>query len=184
MASVTRNPRPLFVTTLPPAADGMEVYYRADSTNGVIWHLRARSVANGGSATYPWEFVGGGALATDSLSQIAATAAYSVANAWVSIGAAVSVTAPLAGEYRCDATATVYNRSTGTGSIGVANPTTPAFQTSYTSSGDQFGVHSISQTLTATAAAVLTLKFAFTATSDINFYRASTSVSITPIRVG
>jgi len=93
-------------------------------------------------------------------------------------------TAPLAGEYRCDATATVYNRSTGTGSIGVANPTTPAFQTSYTSSGDQFGVHSISQTLTATAAAVLTLKFAFTATSDINFYRASTSVSITPIRVG
>jgi len=60
MASVTRNPRPLFVTALPPAADGMEVFYQADSSNGVIWHLRARSVANGGSATYPFEFVGGG----------------------------------------------------------------------------------------------------------------------------
>jgi hypothetical protein len=54
---------PTYETSLPsPAADGQEIYYRADSTNGLIWHLRMRNVFNGGSATYPWEFIGGSKL--------------------------------------------------------------------------------------------------------------------------
>lgn len=50
---------PPLVTTLPATAtapDGLEVYYVADSANGVVWHLRYRRA---GSATYPWEYVGG-----------------------------------------------------------------------------------------------------------------------------
>lgn len=44
-------------TTAPQTGD--EVYYPADSTNSVIWHLRYRASADGGNSTYPWEFVGG-----------------------------------------------------------------------------------------------------------------------------
>lgn len=54
---------PTYETSLPsPAVDGQEIYYRADSTNGVIWHLRFRNAFNGGNATYPWEFIGGSKL--------------------------------------------------------------------------------------------------------------------------
>jgi microcystin-dependent protein len=48
---------PQFVTTLPASPiDGTEVYYQADSTNGVIWHLRYRAAS---ASAYKWEFVGG-----------------------------------------------------------------------------------------------------------------------------
>lgn len=54
---------PTYETSLPsPAVDGQEIYYRADSTNGIIWHLRFRNAFNGGNATYPWEFIGGSKL--------------------------------------------------------------------------------------------------------------------------
>jgi hypothetical protein len=96
MAGITRNPRPLFVTALPTAADGLEVYYRADNTNGVIWHLRARSVANGGSATYPWEFVGGGALAHD-ITTAQSRAAIGAFGDLATVGPTLTV--PLAGVY-------------------------------------------------------------------------------------
>lgn len=47
---------PTRVTSLPGSPiDGQEIYYVADATNGVVWHLRYN--ASGG--TYKWEFVGG-----------------------------------------------------------------------------------------------------------------------------
>ena len=49
-----------FVTALPTSpVDGQEVYYQADGTNGVIWHLRYRAAS---SSANKWEFVGGSAL--------------------------------------------------------------------------------------------------------------------------
>lgn len=52
-------PGPERVTSLPAYPfDGQEVYYVADATNGIIWHLRYN--ASGG--TYKWEFVGGNHL--------------------------------------------------------------------------------------------------------------------------
>ena len=46
------------VTSLPGSpTDGQEIYYQADSSNGIIWHLRFRSVASGGDVTYGWEYV-------------------------------------------------------------------------------------------------------------------------------
>ena len=54
---------PTFETSLPsPAVDGQVINFRADSTNGVIWELRYRNAFNSGSASYPWEFIGGGSL--------------------------------------------------------------------------------------------------------------------------
>jgi Concanavalin A-like lectin/glucanases superfamily len=47
--------RPPLVTTLPPApVDGQEIYYVADATNGIIWHLRYRAAS---PHPYKWETV-------------------------------------------------------------------------------------------------------------------------------
>ena len=86
------------VTSLPPASqafDGMEVYYVADSTNGVTWHLKYKA----SEATYKWHFVGGPPLsdyvdATDALVNPTNNNVYGVGPT-----AGPSVTAPLAGDY-------------------------------------------------------------------------------------
>src|SRR4030095_11342304 len=45
------------VSALPGSPfDGQEIYYLADATNSVIWHLRYRA---GSSSAYKWEFIGG-----------------------------------------------------------------------------------------------------------------------------
>ena len=51
---------PSYVTSLPASPiDGQEIYYGADATNGIIWHLRYRSAS---SSSYKWEYIGGSAL--------------------------------------------------------------------------------------------------------------------------
>jgi hypothetical protein len=50
------QPPPL-VSTLPSnPVDGAEVYFLADATNGIIWHLRYRAAS---ASAYKWEFLGG-----------------------------------------------------------------------------------------------------------------------------
>lgn len=92
------NTIPYLVTTLPASPfDGQEVYYRADNTAGAIWHLRARSAANGGSATYPWEFVGGSPIAA-----LGGTAGYITSTSYsrtVTSGSLPTLSVPLAGDY-------------------------------------------------------------------------------------
>jgi hypothetical protein len=52
-----------FLTSLPSnPADGQEIYYQADATNGVIWHLRYRATS---SSAYKWEVVGPAPLYND-----------------------------------------------------------------------------------------------------------------------
>ena len=49
--------RPALVSALPGSpVDAQEVYFAADATNGLIWHLRYRAAAAG---SYKWEFLGG-----------------------------------------------------------------------------------------------------------------------------
>jgi hypothetical protein len=49
---------PQRVTSLPSSPyDGQEIYYVADATAGVIWHLRYNASS---ASAYKWEFVGGG----------------------------------------------------------------------------------------------------------------------------
>lgn len=48
------------VTSLPASpVDGQEVYFLADATNGVTWHLRYRA---GSTSGYKWEYLGGSPL--------------------------------------------------------------------------------------------------------------------------
>ena len=104
MASVTRNPRPLFVTTLPAGYDGQEVFYQSTTagtgggstdtmaTVGAVWHLRYR--AAGG--TYKWEFVGGSASGQD----ISTAQTKAVAGAFTDLATVGPlITVPLAGDY-------------------------------------------------------------------------------------
>jgi hypothetical protein len=59
--------RPQLVTALPSGTgfpfDGMEVYYLADQTNGIVWHLRYRAFQADGTtanpSAYKWEAIGG-----------------------------------------------------------------------------------------------------------------------------
>lgn len=54
-----RTPKPwhALVTDLPSnGEDGDEVYFLADATNGIVWHLRYRAQS---PSSYKWEFVGG-----------------------------------------------------------------------------------------------------------------------------
>lgn len=85
------------VTALPGSpVDGQEVYYVADSTNGVIWHLRYRLASP--SSLYKWEFVGGSPLYSEDLNG-GGFGPFS-SSAWGGINAAdPAVTVPLPGDY-------------------------------------------------------------------------------------
>ena len=93
--SAVRTP---VVSQLPVAgADGDEVYYVADSDNGIVWHFRYRAA---GSPSYPWEFVGGPEMrATNAGTSMTTTSATYVDLSTVG----PTITAPLAGEYRVEA---------------------------------------------------------------------------------
>jgi len=78
--------------TTTGVADGVEVYYLADSDNGIVWHFRYRAA---GSESYPWEFVGGSSLRSE-----IATSQTTTNPAYVDLTTAgPSVTTPLAGDY-------------------------------------------------------------------------------------
>jgi hypothetical protein len=56
-AWIDLNAAPQLLSSLPSSPyDGQEIYYSADPTNGVIWHLRYRSAS---APPYKWELVGG-----------------------------------------------------------------------------------------------------------------------------
>jgi len=88
------------VSSLPGSpVDGQEVYYLADGTNGVMWHLKYRA---GSSSSYKWEFVGGSALKSKSDAGFATGSADTFsANTYTPL-TGVSITAPLAGDYETD----------------------------------------------------------------------------------
>lgn len=82
-------------TSLPVSpVDGQVVYYEADATNGVIWKLRYRSAS---ASAYKWEFVGGGELTSNIVTNQAIGA---TVNSYVDLATVgPSVTVPLGGDY-------------------------------------------------------------------------------------
>lgn len=85
---------PTYETSLPGSpVDGQEIYYAADATNSIIWHLRYRSAARSGSGA--WEFVGGSAL-----SSAVATQQSRTVDSYAALATAgPSITLPLNGDY-------------------------------------------------------------------------------------
>jgi hypothetical protein len=87
---------PTFVTSLPVSAvDGQEIYYQADATNGIVWHLRYNA---GSASTYKWEFIGGSSLSADVPAQPGGETSASTTYADVAT-VGPQITVPLAGEY-------------------------------------------------------------------------------------
>jgi hypothetical protein len=81
------------VSSLPTSGlvNGQEVYYLADSTNGIVWHLKYRLAS---SSAYKWEFVGGSAL------RAYVDAIQALPTAWgTPATSGPDVTVPLAGDY-------------------------------------------------------------------------------------
>ena len=193
---VARNPRPTFVTALPTGSDGQEVYYQSTaagtgggasdsmSTVGAVWHLRFRSTASGGNATYPWEFVGGAAL----YAVVLTDQALSAGTGWQNLATAGPIiTAPLKGTYRWQAQSQSYDTTTAQSTIGVsvndAAPATLADEAS--TSGQTIGkaqeVPLVGEGLVSTAGHTVKLKYIRTS-GTTNFRRRR--LQIIPIRVG
>lgn len=81
---------PQRVLALPTSpVDGQEVYYVADSTNGVLWHLRYNAAS---ASAYKWEFVGGAELFG-----VGSGANQTLTTAGVNTNCSVAI--PLAGTY-------------------------------------------------------------------------------------
>lgn len=94
------------VTSLPAnPADGQEVYFLADSANGVVWHLRYRAAS---TSPYKWERVGGEALYADADPLVS-----SGSTSYVALSGDPAVTVPLAGDYVIDFGAGFYNTTLG-----------------------------------------------------------------------
>lgn len=99
---------PTYETSLPSSpTDGQEIFYAADATNGVIWHLRYRS---GSSSSYKWEYVGGAAM-THAVTTDQSTTSGTNADL-TTVGP--TITAPLAGDYIITARAAARNNTVNT----------------------------------------------------------------------
>ena len=193
---VARNPRPTFVTALPVGADGQEIYYQADSSNGIIWHLRYRGTAAGGSATYPWEFVGGPAMFNGDTGYTGTDGYVSGATFLraASGGKALpSLTVPLAGQYHVRLSSNALTLSAATD--GYISFTQGASGSSSTDDGLQLRNSAATTTvvpiLTSTykvlTAAALYLEARATAGNLLyltNVSNGRLELAITPIRVG
>lgn len=91
------------VTALPvatagsPILDGQEIYYVADATNGIVWHLKFRAAS---ASAYKWEFVGGAMLMHDLQATGTETTGSTGYTDITTTGP--TLTAPLAGDYMID----------------------------------------------------------------------------------
>lgn len=93
VAGRPREPLQGTVTSLPAGpVDGQEIFYLADATAGVVWHLKYRAAS---ASPYKWEYLGGPPLYSfvATLQTLTSTTYAALATA------GPSVSLPLAGDY-------------------------------------------------------------------------------------
>jgi hypothetical protein len=179
---------PTYETALPSvAADGQEIYYRAVTADGVIWHLRFRNVFNGGSATYPWEYVGGGSHSAEVATSATrnAAAAYADPNTG---SAGPSVTLPLKGEYFVEIGMEAFSAtnlgqlqmSYDIGATGAVDGDAIQIQQAF---GDQSIRASVAAKRRKTFAAASALAVKYKATTGTCTFQQR-YITVTPVRVG
>lgn len=173
---------PTFETSLPsPAVDGQEIYYRADSTNGVIWHLRYRNAFNGGSATAPWEYIGGSILnARDTSTRTTSSNVYQTTGS-------PSITLPLNGDYEitfgCEqlitnaASANSYQLGLHVNAVTVAES-----QGQFGTSGQGSGVSYTHRHNTASATQAADVRYK--SASSLSMSAIKMFITVRPVRVG
>jgi len=173
---------PQRVTVLPVGAvDGQEVYYVADATNGVIWHLRYNAAS---ASAYKWELVGGTPLNSQSElegSIVSTTAAVTTGEP--------NLTVPLAGDYRITASVSVELRSANGWAwnyiqAGVGNAIYMSLVRGAATSGVRFN-GATTRTVNAPALAVGAVCTMLHASDGSNpAYFLGRSINLIPVRVG
>jgi hypothetical protein len=177
---------PTRVSALPANPyDGQEVYFVADAANGVIWHLRYNASS---PSAYKWECVGG-----DPLLQHQGAAEVSVAtpgvNTWANPTPALSVTTPLAGDYKVD-----HGSSIASGNVsgnvmlglrfGATDQAADASRPLSTSTGGAWAHLTDEVTLTGLAANTVLIQRMQMTVAPPAFYVRGGRIAITPVRVG
>jgi hypothetical protein len=180
---------PPIATSLPASpADGQEVYYLADATNGVIWHLRYRA---GSSSAYKWEFLGGSPLESYSAANAQTVGAGSLWSAQLSDGTGIiQVALPLAGDYLAEWNGMTGRSGAGTSQPGIGvwrpnagEPNTPSNGYIVVSSTGNGAVYDVSgrSKLVGCTVGMASMVYLYTALIEIFYQRRLT---ITPVRVG
>ena len=189
MASVTRNPRPLFVTTLPAGYDGQEVFYQSTTAGtgggasnsmadvGAVWHLRYRDA---GASGKKWEAVGASPIA------VYTAATVTISSATPAADTAQRVVVPLAGDYYCQVNVSYYGSNTGGNKIVdvfADYAGTPAARVSCFLNLAEGFMSNAGTVGTVTAATSIEPRLSKEAGSSNASFR-NRSFSITPVRVG
>lgn len=173
---------PARVTSLPSSPyDGQEIYYVADATNGVLWHLRYNAAS---ASAYKWEFLGGSDLTTAAGGGTGAVAA----NTWVdSPGSQTDVTVPLAGDYEVRAQ-TQIQASTVVGNMGIAlgATATPTGATApgatWNNANQYVSLATVGRVNSVAASTVIRIRYFMSAAITINV--ANPTLQVRPVRVG
>ena len=101
------------MTSLPASpVDGSEVYYLADATNGVVWHLRYRAAS---TSPYKWERIGGAPLWAANYAQALGSPAAIGVN--YALPGTPSLVIPLAGDYLMDFSISSWGKETATAGL-------------------------------------------------------------------
>lgn len=175
---------PQFVSTLPASpTDGQEVYYQASgdmATQGVTWHLRYRSAANGASSgSGAWEYLGGPPMFSENTNGTtrSGSTAWGPGN---NSPSTPSITLPEAGDWNLDLfCSAVYPQSSTTTQvytdIGISvNGADPARAAGHANWGTMqstlpavfFGVYLSEQRTGLAKSAVLTTRFRISTTAN------------------
>lgn len=169
------------VSALPAPSDGLEVYYLADATNGIVWHLRYRAAS---LSAHKWEYVGGPALsAAVDTQETLATGATAFVDAPT---AGPVITVPLAGDYDYDFAANTLNNAgasglaTGLGIAGVLPAVPHQESANSASSGAPASTTHANRLLDLAAGTALKLMYQRTTTAIIVRWRY---LRVRPIRV-
>lgn len=177
-----------FVTTLPVTAqDGDEVRYLADSTAGVVWHLRYRASA---PSIYRWEFIGGSSL----YSEVATEEVYGPSGSSDTFGdlatVGPSVALPLAGDYDVQAGCRGHvNGVAGFSMMSYAIGGTAAVDADALVANEPAGDHTSPKSMarwrrkTGLDAVTLTAKYRNNNTTVAGAFSARW-IAVTPVRVG
>lgn len=172
---------PIRVSALPSSPkDSDEIYFIADSSNGVLWHLRYNA---GSGSSYKWESVGSppliSSVATDESTASATYAALATAGP--------SVVLPLAGDYEISLGRYCWNTSINAGcfmSYDIGGTGAVDADTAYHENPTTAGVTVVSvftQVKTGLTAVTLTSKYRVTAGTG---HFKNRWIRALPIRVG
>ena len=175
----------LILGALPSTpVNGQECYFLADDANGVVWRLRYRSTS---ASAYKWEFVGGSSLSRE---RMPADTANFIGGGWGAFNANDPIiTVPLAGEYRCEHSATFYPTGAGAGNyglglkVGSASPDAFSELAAAYIAANQTGNIEQKRTVTATLGQAIAQIYGgggYSASGELR----SRTLRVTPVRVG